>query len=759
MPIAVPRRLAALALILALWAASWAAPGPEALAQSASQALPGLAGAEPAAAPAEPDSPEAARALVSTLTDAEVRALLLERLDAVARERAQAAGHGGLGATLSTAADSLAASVAGALERAPNVPTGIAEGLGRFYAPRGALGTLHLLAIGALAVGLGFLAERAVCRYAPALRAPEPGAGPGPVVRFLARRLMVEVAGVAAFLAVARLVIALAHPPEPISDLILTFFLFIPVLYTRAAAALGRFLLAPSTPAARMVRLDDAEARFLHRAIVAFAALVGLRAYALSFLGGHGVDLAAIRLGFWLTLAIHGWLAWVAWSARASLVTMLAGGAAPGSAEARAARTYPYAVIALVALFWAITEVFTGQGFWDLLDGRLPLTLAILVLAPVADLGLRGLAAHLAPRPEPARGEKAVRLAERLRVGWLRIGRLAVLGLLLVVLLDLWRVDLAMAAGGPMPVRFAAGLVTALAILGLGALAAEAAALWVNKRLLDDLPEEAPGEVDAGGEGGAAGGSRLSTVLPLTLGAAQAAIALVAGFEALSALGVSIAPLLAGLGILGLAVGFGAQRLVADVVSGVFFLVDDAFRTGEYVEIEGTRGTVERISVRSLQLRHHEGAVHTIPFGEIPRLTNYSRDWVIMKLRFTVPFDTDLKKVKRLFKGIGQDMAADPAFADDFLQPFKSQGVVEVDDVGLVVRGKFMAKPGRQWTLRKEIFARVQQAFEANDIQFARREVRVRLDGEGAVSPEAARQAAAAAAEAVLAPRSADAAP
>jgi small-conductance mechanosensitive channel len=189
--------------------------------------------------------------------------------------------------------------------------------------------------------------------------------------------------------------------------------------------------------------------------------------------------------------------------------------------------------------------------------------------------------------------------------------------------------------------------------------------------------------------------------------------------------------LLAGASIVGLAIGFGAQKLVTDVVSGVFFLVDDAFRTGEYVTVEGTMGTVEKISIRSMQLRHHKGPVHTIPYGEIPKITNYSRDWVIMKLRFTVPFNTDPNKVKKIFKKIGQEMLELEEFKDDFLQPFKSQGMLEIDDVGMVFRGKFMAKPGTQFTIRKEIFNRVNAAFAENGLEFARREVRVALPSMG----------------------------
>ena len=128
----------------------------------------------------------------------------------------------------------------------------------------------------------------------------------------------------------------------------------------------------------------------------------------------------------------------------------------------------------------------------------------------------------------------------------------------------------------------------------------------------------------------------------------QAAICVIFGLLAIGALGIDITPLLAGAGILGLAIGFGAQKLVADIVSGAFFLIDDAFRAGEYLDVGGTMGTVEKISIRSMQLRHHRGLVNTVPYGSIEKVTNFSRDWVIMKLIFTVPFDTDPNKVKKL---------------------------------------------------------------------------------------------------------------
>lgn len=192
--------------------------------------------------------------------------------------------------------------------------------------------------------------------------------------------------------------------------------------------------------------------------------------------------------------------------------------------------------------------------------------------------------------------------------------------------------------------------------------------------------------------------------------------------------------LVTGLGVGGIAIGFGAQSLVRDVFSGILFLTDDAFREGEYVEVDGAIGTVDKISVRSLRLRHHLGALHVIPYGEIRQLTNNSRDWVIVKQKFTVPFDTDLNRVKSIFKEIGQSMYEDPYYSDNIIEPFKMQGVYDVDDIGIIVRSKFMAKPGSQFIIKKDAYDRVQQAFEENHIEFARREVRVKVAGIGAAS-------------------------
>ena len=177
----------------------------------------------------------------------------------------------------------------------------------------------------------------------------------------------------------------------------------------------------------------------------------------------------------------------------------------------------------------------------------------------------------------------------------------------------------------------------------------------------------------ADGEVLGTGLSRLETLLPLLRKFVFVAMIVVVAMIVISSLGINIGPLLAGAGVVGIAVGFGAQTLVRDILS--------AFRIGEYIDVGEGKGTVERMSFRALMLRHQLGQINTIPFGVIRRVTNYSRDWAIMKLELRVPFDTDLEKVRKIVKQVGKEILADPEYGPNFIQPLKSQGVHRMDEL------------------------------------------------------------------------------
>ncbi|WP_170399052.1 mechanosensitive ion channel family protein [Ruegeria arenilitoris] len=250
--------------------------------------------------------------------------------------------------------------------------------------------------------------------------------------------------------------------------------------------------------------------------------------------------------------------------------------------------------------------------------------------------------------------------------------------------------------------------------------------IWIDSKIAEET-DDGGEEAELGDEGGEGGQSRLATLLPLFRGAILAVVVVTIVLIVLMELGINVSPLFAGAGVVGLAVGFGSQTLVRDIFSGAFFLMDDAFRKGEYIDIGDVKGTVEKISVRSFQLRHHLGALNTIPFGEIKVLTNYSRDWVIMKLPLRVTYDTDVEKVRKLIKKLGQQLLSDPVIGDNFIQPLKSQGVIEMQDSAMIIRVKFMTKPGDQWLVRKRVYQDIRELFAREGIKFAHREVTVRL--------------------------------
>ena len=319
----------------------------------------------------------------------------------------------------------------------------------------------------------------------------------------------------------------------------------------------------------------------------------------------------------------------------------------------------------------------------------------------------------------------------------LRYARTIMALLILYIFVRLWNINLEAISAQLIGQTFA----NALFDIGITILLTWA--MWgiirisIERKLSEGKSDNAEeGESEAGG----LGGSRVETVLPLIRVSIKITLIIMAVLISLSSMGINIGPLIAGAGVIGIAIGFGAQTLVRDIVSGFFYLLDDAFRIGEYVVIDQIRGSVEKISVRSFQLRHHEGPVHTIPYGEIRTLTNWSRDWAIMKFELRIPFETDIDMVRKMIKQIGLDMAADPVFGPMMLAPLKSQGVNRIDDSALIIRCKFTAIPGQQYLIRREAFTRIQRVFEEKGIQFAPRRVLVE-----ATTPTEAVNAAAAA--------------
>ncbi len=680
----------------------------------------------------EPLTQDAVREMVARMSDDQVRAMLLDRLDAVADAETEGdPSRPGFFSRLNTLWVAFYSNPLDAIAKLPTLVQKQGQTIAIFFSDfGGAGGVFKLLGLTAIALAIGFgveyLAERLTKRWQRSIPHSDT-ATLSESLNFLFRRFMREIFGLIIFYITVRAVgKALLDAQQ--ASFAAPFATYL-VWWPRLAAAVSRLVLAPAKPALRLVSLDDRWAVYLHRNLVGLILLCGFTIFVVGFNLNFGYPLAETRLGFWLDTAVYIYIIIIAWTARDGLIELMRGSDPDRSEfDELVSRNYPYYVVAVAAVMWVLVTTLTGLGQTAALQkGAHYTTMFWLILAPPLDMLVRGLVRHLVPPMigEGAIAEKAYRATKR---SYIRIGRVLIAGIVILLIANAW--DMHVADFTSQRQGVGARLVEFLITLAIGYIVFEVVSLWINRKLAKEQTSSGPvSEDSAGGEGGGAGGSRLATVLPLLRLCAQVAIVVIFALLAVGALGVDITPLLAGAGILGLAIGFGAQKLVTDIVSGIFFLIDDAFRVGEYVDVGGTMGTVEKISIRSMQLRHHRGNVHTIPYGSIEKVTNFSRDWVIMKLMFTVPFDTDPNKVKKIFKKIGAEMMQDDLYKDDFLEPFKSQGVLQFDDVGIVMRGKFMAKPGTQFTIRKEIYNRVREEFAENGIEFARREVRVAIPG------------------------------
>ncbi len=296
--------------------------------------------------------------------------------------------------------------------------------------------------------------------------------------------------------------------------------------------------------------------------------------------------------------------------------------------------------------------------------------------------------------------------------------------------MNLWGLDL------PLGRAVVQSALTIFATLLLAYVVWEICRSLIDRKLEEDSPqsEESMEDLEGGREG-----SRKGTLLSLLRKMILALIGVIVILTTLNAVGINIGPVLAGAGILGLAVGFGSQTLVRDILSGVFFLMDDAFRVGDYIQTAGTKGMVEHISLRSLRLRHPRGMVYTIPFGDMGSVQNFSRDYIITKLDFRVRYGTDVDKVRKIIKRINREIEQDEEMGPTLLGKIKSQGVKSLDDSAMIMRVKYKTKPGQQFVIRREVFRRIEEAFRANNIEFAHRNVTVYLPKEanGDASEEA----------------------
>lgn len=301
------------------------------------------------------------------------------------------------------------------------------------------------------------------------------------------------------------------------------------------------------------------------------------------------------------------------------------------------------------------------------------------------------------------------------------LARIGVVAALFIWVANLWNITIPFFSG------LAAVALDALIIMTIALFFWQFISNLIERKIDESLPEEAEEESHDDEWGGAASRGRAYTLLPMIRKFIGSVLVIMVTMTILSSMGVNIGPLLAGAGVVGLAIGFGAQKLVSDMFSGFFYLLDDAFRVGEYLTAGNVSGTVESITLRNIMLRHHRGMLQIVPHSDLGAITNFMRGGIIVKFNLDFPYDAPIDKIRKIIKKLGQQMLEDEIYGKDFIQPLKSQGVREITNSVMTIRVKFTAQPGTHFVIRREAYRLITETLNAKGIYYAHRKVIVDL--------------------------------
>jgi small-conductance mechanosensitive channel len=672
-------------------------------------------------ASAETAPPAEVQALLNLLADPKVQAWLTQQKKTEAAAEPAKPALESPQEVMSSYVEAIRAHLTGIVDVVPGMPAEFAHAGDVFYEKLGNRRPARILGLIAGFVALGFgaevlfwLATKRVRQHLE-VHAVETV---GDRVRLVTERAAFALGLVVAY-AIGSIGAFLAFRwPGLLRQIILGYLIVF--LAIRIAAVLGRFLLAPYNERLRVIPMDSATAGFWY---VRFKLVVGWVLLALVTKGLLGAleispdSRDIVGYGFGLaTLAI---LVEAIWRRPAETIDA---GSEPVRESRHLSRVKLNALLtAGLVLLYALRVAEMMPAFWLLL---------VALVWPLADhLSRRGVQHILRP---PGTTEAAG--VPTLTTVFLERGlRAALIIAALAVLAWGWGIDIeSLTAQETMMTRFARGALSAVAIALIADFIWNIAKAAIDATLAETVDPGLPNTDEARRR------ARLRTLLPIFRNILFVLVVVVAAMMALSALGVEIGPLIAGLSVLGIAIGFGAQTFFRDIIAGMFYLLDDAFRVGEYIQSGNYKGTVEGFSIRSVRLRHQRGAVYTVPFSLLGAVQNQSRDWVIDKLTVGITYDSDIDLARKLIKQIGLELAQEPEFAPVILEPLKMQGVDAFGDYAVQIRMKMMTLPGENFVIRRQALARIKKAFDANGVKFAFPTVQLAGEGEPSTPATAA---------------------
>jgi len=682
--------------------------------------------AKPTSSAKSEATPEKIQELMALLADPKVRDWLEKESKAEAAQEREADGQAN---SISHEFDSHVAAVREhivALGAAlPDLPNQFEHAAALVSADLGDRGRVKVLLHLALFVALGFGVEWLFRKATERVRRhldDHPLETVNDRLRVVATRFAFAVGVVAAF-ALGSIGPFLAFDWAPLfREMVLGYLLVFLVI--RVAIAIGHFLLAPHHERFRIIPTDTVAARFWCRRIAAFIGLFALGWVEFGLLDRLGLSLESRQLvAYVLGLGLLAIALEAVW--RRPVALMDDADALPHTTHRLGSGAQNALLTIGIVLLWVLWVLHAMASFWLVL---------VVIILPLAIRVSRRAVQHLLRPPgssQVAEGPPSV-IAVSLERGIRALLFVAAAA----VLAWGWGIDLAQhltTGEDTLFARLVHGVLSAVVILLVADVLWHAIKAAIDRKLAEAEDPGLPNTEEARKR------ARLRTLLPIFRNILFVVVGTVAVLMALSELGVQIGPLVAGAGVLGIAVGFGAQTFARDVIAGMFYLLDDAFRVGEYIQAGNYKGTVEGFSIRSVRLRHHRGPVYTVPFSLLGAVQNQSRDWVIDKIAIGVTYDSDLEKARKVIKQIGLDLQKDPEFAPLILEPLKMQGVDNLGDYAVQIRAKMMTLPGEQFVIRRKAYAMIKKAFDENGIKFAFPTVQVAGDGEPSTAAVAQR--------------------
>jgi moderate conductance mechanosensitive channel len=475
-----------------------------------------------------------------------------------------------------------------------------------------------------------------------------------------------------------------------------------------AIICLARMMLSPGRASLRLVRMTDATARWSTNWIRAIA-VVAVFGYAIGQVGQSLGMSAAAHNGLLklVSLIYHGFLVVMVLQKRRAVRNWIH---APSGATGVLARlrnalapVWHWIALFFLAASWIVWAVEIRNGLAQVFHLFFTLVLVIIVarLTLIVLLGSLDRALHV--RPETA--ARYPGLDDRLRAYHpllQGIARVLVCLAGALVVLEFWGVPtFGWFSGNYLGRRLVAAFGTMALTLVL------AAAVWeaVNAAVEAHLARLARSQQIARS-------TRLRTLLPLLRTALLVCIVVVAGLTVLSEIGINIGPLLAGAGIVGVAIGFGSQKLVQDLITGIFLLLENAMQVGDWVTVSGLSGSVEHLSVRTIRLRAGDGSVHIIPFSSVTSVTNTNRGLGNAAVSVTVSYAEDTDRVGQVLQEIAAQMHKEPDFASKMLSDLQLWGVDKIDGASATLTGQIVCTDTGRWPVQREFNRRVKIRFQ-----------------------------------------------